>query len=82
MYALANIRGGGEQGEQWHLQGTLKRKHNCFDDFAAAAEWLIKNNYTSRDHLTIHGKSNGGLLTGAVSNLRPDLFGASVVGVG
>ncbi len=81
VVAVANLRGGGEFGEQWHKAGMLDKKQNVFDDFIAAAEWLIANQYTNREKLAIYGGSNGGLLVGAALTQRPDLYRAVVCSV-
>ncbi len=82
VYAQPNLRGGAEYGEEWHLAGTKAKKQNVFDDFIAAAEWLIANKYTTTPKLAIHGGSNGGLLVGACLTQRPGLFGAALPAVG
>lgn len=82
VYAMANLRGGGEFGEEWHQQGMMENKQNVFDDFIAAAEYLVDEGYTSPDRLAIKGRSNGGLLVGAAMTQRPELFAVALPGVG
>ncbi|MGP1308807.1 MAG: prolyl oligopeptidase family serine peptidase [Phycisphaerales bacterium] len=81
VYAVPNLRGGGEYGDEWHRDGMLERKQNVFDDFIAAGEYLVDSGITSPEHLAIRGGSNGGLLTGTVAVQRPDLFTAAIVAV-
>src|SRR5690625_883311 len=82
IYAVPNLRGGGEYGQNWHLAGTKMQKQNVFDDFIAAAEYLVSENYTSSENLAIAGGSNGGLLVGASMTQRPDLFKVALPAVG
>jgi prolyl oligopeptidase len=82
VFVQANLRGGGEYGQEWHKAGTKLKKQNVFDDFIGAAEWLIANKYTKPEKLAIQGGSNGGLLVGAAMTQRPDLFGACLPAVG
>ena len=82
LYAVANLRGGGEYGKAWHEAGIKEKRQNVFDDFIAAGEYLVKQGYTTSPQLAIHGRSNGGLLVGACETQRPDLFGACLPAVG
>lgn len=82
IYAVPNLRGGGEYGEKWHIAGTKMQKQNVFDDFIEAAQYLIDNKYTSTPYLAISGGSNGGLLVGAVMTQRPELYKVALPAVG
>jgi prolyl oligopeptidase len=82
IYAVPNLRGGGEYGKEWHLAGTKMNKQNVFDDFIAAADYLVENQYTSKDYLAISGRSNGGLLVGATMTQAPEKFAVALPGVG
>ena len=82
VYAVPNLRGGGEYGKDWHKAGTKQQKQNVFDDFIAAAEYLIEKNITSPDYLAIRGGSNGGLLVGATMTQRPELMKVALPAVG
>ena len=82
VFAMPNLRGGGEYGQEWHKAGTKTKKQNVFNDFISAAEWLIDNKYTNSEMLAIQGGSNGGLLVGACMSQRPDLYGACLPAVG
>jgi prolyl oligopeptidase len=82
IYCVPNLRGGGEYGEEWHLNGTKCKKQNVFDDFIAACDYLVENKYTAHDKLAIHGRSNGGLLIGAVMTQRPDIAKVAIPTVG
>ncbi|WP_438483390.1 prolyl oligopeptidase family serine peptidase [Oleiharenicola lentus] len=82
VYAMVNLRGGGEYGEEWHKAGTKERKQNVYDDYIGAADWLVAQKYTQHAKIVLDGRSNGGLLLGAVLNQRPDLAGAAVPAVG